>query len=171
MDKVNVGSLKLDLPIITWNQYFNSITRQKVGTTIESYDRLDGYGGNIPDLEMINNACYTRCAVIVEEMRNPSEVAKNQFEKQLTEAGVLELIHCSDFQDAAETAYVKAINNFSSLDSSVIINLGQGSYVLAPTSEDDIVLKLLDFTKGAIIIYRPNMYVRFNSEELKDESN
>lgn len=150
----------VDLPIVSWNQYFSYITRSPVVQTVTEYDVNLGYEETDKGNE---DSVYRREMIVLEDLDNPAQVAKKQFRKQLSQHGSGIYEFSPDFQTSAESAAFEAYNNFSPVSNSALVNLGRGEYVLAPYTKDDIVFKYLSIAQGAIVVYRPKMFIRFKS--------
>lgn len=159
--------LELTLYIVSWEQYFNALIRERSYYTVEEYNVQKSYsspggfdedtGENIEGSS--SDAIYERSVAVVGELENPSEDIKKQFLEQLK--GVEEKTLSEDFQDSIEIAALQAMENFVDIESCVIVSMGEGHYILAPTTRDDLLIKLLNFTQGALIIYRPQMFTKF----------
>lgn len=164
LERVSVSNHFVDLPLVNWEQYINALDRDRVYNVVTEYDRLDGYGPS-EGSKFDTDSNYTRCMVQIEKFTNPAKVTLKQFKAQLQEAGVKTMTSSETLNRSVEDACLIAIENFAVLEQYVIVDLGKDQYVLAPTKKDSIVMKLVDATQGAIIIYTPKWFVPFKAKK------
>ena len=159
---VDSHDFEVTLQIVSWDQYFNAIIRERSYNVVEEYTLQTSYGkfGGDAEPEPSNeDAVYERDFAVVKDLDNPSVDIKKQFIKQLEKYP--EEILGENFQDSVEVACLHAMERFCDITNCVVVDLGEGHYVLAPTTRDDLILKLVNFTQGALVVYRPTMFTKF----------
>lgn len=153
--------MKITYPIVTWEQYFNSLVREKTKKTIEEYNRLDSYG-----LDLDSNT-YKRSYVKLVDLDEPAEAFRKQLLEQLEEAKVPINKFSRSLNDSVIEASKLALENFCSIERCVLVKLSEEEYVLAPLERGCIVIKLYSPLQGCVIAYRPISFTRFVLEDPK----
>lgn len=166
---VKQNLFEMTLQVINWDQYFNAIIRERAYQTVEEYTVQQSYG--VPSSEDLNSppkqedATYRRDYVIVEELEDPSKVVRKQLMEQLEKAGVMYQEFSSDFQGSVEEAVIHAVENFTEVETCAVVYLnehhGYKHWMLAPTTREDLILRLLSYSQGALVVYRPRMFTLF----------
>lgn len=158
MHTTNTVSGNINIPMVSWDQYFNGLTRMKVQQTIEPYDELPTEGEE-PDTH------YDGSYQVVQDLADPSAVIRVQFLEQLDRHSDVLECPAADLQDTISGVFEGVFQE----DKYVLIKLSDTEYVLAPHSKDDAVVKLCSMTQGAIIVLRAKMFIRLKT--LKEETN
>jgi len=149
---------------VNWEQYLNILDRSKAYVLVEEYTASLGYG-SLPDMseEAIEDVAHyqSRC-IVVNNLDKPSEVFKKQLMAQLTDTGN-PVKEYSDLQLAVEESYVECLENFGL--PSVVVDLGDGEYMVAPVTKEEITIRLLSPVQGCLIIFKPRMFSRFRIKQ------
>jgi hypothetical protein len=153
-----------ELPIVSWEQYFNIIVRERAFQLVEQYVAQTGFDA-VPHFDPEGKATestdslYERSFQLVQELKTPVEDVRKQFLDQLKK--VESQVFASDFQDSIELAAMDALEKFVELERSVVVDMGNEEYILAPTSKDHLVLRMIDFVQGTLIVYTPCKFIKF----------
>jgi hypothetical protein len=158
-----VATFDFEIRIISWEQYFNCIVRERAYNTVEEYNmqtKFPEFNFNGTE-ESDGDTTYEHKFRVVEELKDPSSDVKRQFVEQLDEHVGKPTKSTDSMEECVELAVLSAIERFVNVDNCVVVDMGDGEFVLAPTTRDDLVLKLLSPIDGALVIYRPLMFIRF----------
>lgn len=144
---------------VNWEQYLNILDRSKAYVLVEEYTASLGYG-SLPDMKESNEdeVHYQNRCIVVNDLEKPSEVFKKQLMAQLTDMGN-PVKEYTDLQLAVEESYVECLENFGL--PSVVVDLGDGEYMVAPATKEEITIRLLSPVQGCLIVYKPRMFSRF----------
>lgn len=172
---VESTSVELTLQVVNWEQYFNAIIRERVYSVVQEYtSQTSSYELSQcdPNTEVeVIDPTYTRMAVLVEDLVHPCSMVRKQLLQQLTEAKREFVDYGMDLQDSIEEVTFKAMEGFVDIESCVVVDMGRdadnqyGYYMLAPTSREDLVIKLMNYSQGAVVVYRPVMFTLFKVKE------
>lgn len=157
----------LTFQVINWDQYFNAIIRERSYNVVEQYVSTTSYVSS-PLIEPNGepqDAVYERDFVVIEELEDPSANCRKQLIDQLKSKGIDFKLIDGSFQDAIEQISFEALERFVDLDTCVVVYMnehrGFKHYMLAPVTRDDLVIKLLSYSHGALVVYRPVMFTLF----------
>jgi hypothetical protein len=157
---------QLDIQVINWDQYLNVLERSKVFHTVEEYvvqTSTQSYIQGEPPLS--EDATYKRDFIVLEELEDPSKKLREQFMSQLKDHKIDFEELASDFQESVELAVVKAIENFTNTSACAIVYLnehhGYKHWMLAPTTKEDLIIKMMNYSEGALVVYRPTTFTLF----------
>jgi len=160
-------SMELTLQVINWDQYFNAIIRERSYRIVEEYvvQNKTCEPASFEKAEESQDSVYSRDYIILEELENPSEIIRKQLMNQLNKAKMDFVDYGMNFQDSVEEAVFKAMEKFVDIESCVVVYMnehhGYKHYMLAPTSRDELVIRLASYSQGAVIVYTPTKFTLF----------
>lgn len=162
-----INTIAGPVAIIDWDQYLFAISDERAMQIVEEYNMLTSYGStagsaffeesNIPPVE--EDSTYYRASVEVKNASN--KLFRQQFKDQIKTSP---RIKAQDFVWSIEEASVKFMENFGDVKLLACVSMGNGEYVLAPFERDYILIKKLTPFHGALVVYRPNNFIKFKSK-------
>lgn len=151
-----------NIKIISWEQYFHALYRDRCTQVVEEYNVQLSYSDfSMTEPNNAEDASYSRDYFQVKELKNPMEETKLALLNLLDKTGIKPKHLNDDLQESVEMAVINAMEQFAVIDFCALVKLDKNNYMLAPLSKDEVVIKMLDILNSAIIVFKPFSFVRF----------
>lgn len=169
--------MKCTFHIVNWGQYWNMVIRERAYNIVEEIDfketKIEEFNQNLglatPENGTSENEVdniYSREFEVVKYLHNPGLQFTESLISSLEKAGspVIPGSKAGDLEVSIAEAAHFGLDNFLNLDECVLIETGHlnpkaPQYILAPTSRDHLVIKMISPVQGALLVYQPKKFI------------
>ena len=170
---------ELTFQVLNWSQYFNILIRERAYNIVQESTVIQDYVADIGPVDggPESDRKYTRNFVIVQDLKCPETQLRSVLFEQLINHGIDFNPKYDTLSEAAEVEALNAMENFTDITNCVLVTLGTPiqadgltdgytQCMLAPTSRDSLVIRMISPSQGCIIVYRPKDFRMFQVKTL-----